>query len=323
MKAIQIASPGNVNVLQLQEINRPEPKAGEALLRMKAAGVNYIDIYQREGRYLVELPYVPGLEGSGVVEAVGPGVTEVKPGDRVAYTMSAGSYAEFNVVPAASLIPLPKEMSFEEGAAFPLQGMTAHYLVHEFYRIKAGDTVLIHAAAGGVGLLLVQWVKHLGAKVIGTVSTPEKAKIAMQAGADHTILYTQQDFVTEVKKLTQDQGVDYIIDGVGQSTFTKDLDAIRVRGHICLFGSSSGTANPLEPNSLQAKSITLSGGALWNYLRTREELLQRSNDVLAAIREGWLKLKIDHVLPLEQAAEAQTLLEGRKTVGKVVLKIGG
>jgi NADPH:quinone reductase len=169
---------------------------------------------------------------------------------------------------------------------------------------------------------LVQWVKHLGATVIGTVSTPEKAKIATEAGADHTILYNQQDFVTEVKKLTQDKGVDYIIDGVGQSTFTKDLEAIRVRGHITIFGSASGTALPLEPNSLQTKSITISGGALWNYLRTREELLQRSNDVLAAIRAGWLKLKIDHVIPLEQAAEAQTLLEGRKTMGKVILKIG-
>jgi NADPH2:quinone reductase len=321
MQAIQMTQYGEADVLQLKNLPTPKPKSGEALVRLKAAGINFIDIYQRRGRYSVTLPYIPGLEGAGVVEAIGEGVHEVKPGDRVAYTGQAGSYAEYNVVPVSQLIPLPEEITFEQGAAFPLQGMTAHYLLYDFYSIAPNDTVLIHAAAGGVGLLLVQWAKHLGARVIGTVSTPEKAKLVHAAGADHVILYTQQDFVAEAKKLTNNKGVDYIIDGVGKDTFTRDLDAVRVRGHICLFGSASGPAELLAPNSLQDKSITLSAGRLWNHLQTREELLHRAHAVLTGIRQGWLKLKIDHVLPLEQAAEAQRLLEGRQTTGKVILQI--
>lgn len=321
MKAIQIKQNGDISVLQMQDLTQPQPGKGEALVHLKAAGLNFIDIYMRVGRYPRQLPFTPGLEASGIVAQVGPGVTEVKVGDRVAYTGNIGSYAEYNVVPAAQLIPLPKELSFEQGAAFPLQGMTAHYLLHEYYRVKPGDYVLVHAAAGGVGLLLVQWLKHLQAKVIGTVSTEDKAKIARAAGADHVILYTQQDFVAETKKITGDKGAAYIIDGVGKSTFTKNLEAVCDRGWICIFGSASGPAEPLAPNALQAKSLTLSGGSLFNYLNTREELLRRAQDVLKGLREGWLKLRIDHVFSLEQAAEAQRALEGRQTVGKVILKI--
>lgn len=322
MRAIRINKNGDANVLQLETLAIPHPGPGEALVKLKAAGLNFIDIYMREGRYPTPHPFTPGREGAGIVEAVGEGVSVVKPGDRVAYTGSIGSYAEYSVVKADQLIPLPTEISFEQGAAFPLQGMTVHYLVNEYYPIKPETHVLVHAAAGGVGLLLVQWIKHLGAKVIGTVSTEEKAQVAKEAGADYIINYTKQDFVEEVKKITANKGVDYIIDGVGKTTFQKDLEAIRTRGTICIFGAASGPADPIVPNSLQAKSITLTGGMLFNYLSTREELLRRARDVLDAIHQGWLNLKIDHVYSLEQAAEAQRMLEGRKTMGKVILKIG-
>jgi NADPH2:quinone reductase len=322
MKAIQIAQNGDASVLTIQNLPQPQPGKGEALVRLKAAGLNFIDIYMRVGRYPRPLPYTPGLEAAGIVEQVGEGVTAVKPGDRVAYTGNIGSYAEFNVVKADQLIPLPEGLSFEQGAAFPLQGMTAHYLLHEYYQVKPGDYVLVHAAAGGVGLLLVQWLKHLKAKVIGTVSTEAKAKIVREAGADHVILYTQQDFVEETKKITGGQGVAFIIDGVGKSTFTKDLEAVRTGGWICLFGAASGTAEPLAPNNLQAKSLTISGGSLFNYLNTREEILYRAAAVLKGVQEGWLNLKIEHIFPLEEAALAQSKLEGRETVGKVILKIG-
>ncbi|MBN9287878.1 MAG: NADPH:quinone reductase [Gammaproteobacteria bacterium 39-13] len=322
MKAIRITKNGDASVLELQDLPQPKPGPGEALVRLKAAGLNFIDIYIRSGRYARPLPHTPGLEGAGIVEAIGDGVTEVVVGDRVAYAGTMGSYAEFNLIKAANLIPLPNEITFEQGAAFPLQGMTAHYLLHEYYPIKKGDHVLVHAAAGGVGLLLVQWLKYWGATIIGTVSTETKANIAREAGATHLIRYTEQDFVEQTKALTDGKGADYIIDGVGKSTFDHDLEAVRYRGTICLFGSSSGPANPLAPNSLQTKSITLCGGSLFNYLNTREELLKRANDVLQGLREGWLKLKIDHVFPLEHAIQAQQLLEGRQSTGKVILKIG-
>lgn len=321
MQAIRISQYGDVNVLQMQTLPIPKPGPDEALVKLHAAGLNFIDIYMRTGRYPHDLPFTPGLEGAGVVEAIGDEVTDMKVGDRVAYTGQIGSYAEYNVVKASKLIPLPASISFELAASFPLQGMTVHYLVNEYYPIKANDHILVHAAAGGVGLLLVQWLKHLGATVIGTVSTAEKAEIARQAGADHLINYTTEDFVLEVKKLTQNKGADYIIDGVGKTTFTKDLDAVKRRGHICLFGSASGPADPLLPNTLQSKSITLSGGSLFNYINTREELLKRANDVLNGITAGWLNFKIDHVLPLAEAVEAQSMLENRKTSGKVLLKM--
>jgi len=323
MRAIQVKQFGDVNVLHMEELNKPEPKAGEALVSLHTAGLNFIDIYMRMGvsRFEVALPFIPGREGAGIIEAVGAGVTDVKPGDRVAFQGQVGSYAEYICVKAGSLIPLPDDISFELGAAFPLQGMTAHYLVHEYYRIQPGDNVLVHAAAGGVGLLVVQMLKKMGARVIGTVSTEEKARIAQAAGAHDVILYTQQDFAAECLKLTNGKGVDYIIDGVGKTTFNKDLEAVRTAGWICIFGSASGPADPVLPNSLQAKSITLSGGALAVHVNTREKLLRRANDVIRAMREGWLEFKIDHVFPLDQAKEAQHLLESRQTTGKVILKI--
>src|SRR5262249_51749649 len=265
---------------------------------LRAAGLDFTDVYPNHGEYSSSVPFTPGYDGAGIIDAVGEGVKEFKAGDRVAYTGHLGTYAEASVVPASKLIPLPFDLSFEEGAAFPLQGMTAHYLIHEYRLPNPGDTVLIHAAAGGMGWLLVQWAKHLGARVIGTVSSEEKAKIAKEAGADEVIIYSKQDFVQESKKLTNGKGPIYIIDGVGKDTFTKDLEAVANRGHITLFGSASGPADPLMPNSLQMRSITVSGGSLFNFLDSREELLMRANDVLQGIKQGWLKLKIDHVLPL-------------------------
>jgi NADPH2:quinone reductase len=323
MKAIRVHEYGAPSVLRLEEIPTPTPGPGQALMRLMVAGVNFVDIYQRRGGYPVSLPFIPGREGAGVVEAVGEGVTTVKPGDRVAFTGQPGGYAEATVVPADSLIALPEDLSFEQGAAFPLQGMTAHYLLHEFRRPKQGDSVLIHAAAGGMGLLLVQWARHLGARVFGTVSTEEKAKAAREAGANEVIFYMQRDFVAEIKRLTGGRGVDLIVDGVGKSTFPGDLEAVALRGHIVIFGAASGPADPIVPNALMARSITVSGGSLGNYLLTREELLRRAGDVVAGIRAGWLRLRIAKVLPLAEAAEAHRLLEGRHTIGKLLLSVRG
>lgn len=319
MKAIQMSQYGGPEVLQLREIQIGKPGKGQALVRVKAAGVNFIDVYQRKGIYPVKLPYIPGLEGSGIVESVGEGVTNVKPGDRVAYVHEPGSYAELNLVQAEYLIPLPSELSFEQGAAFPLQGMTAHYLLHEFRKVKPNDVILIHAAAGGMGLLLVQWAKHLGARVLGTTSTAEKAKIAKDAGADEVILYTQKDFVTEVKRITNNHGADLIIDGVGKTTFTGNLEAAALRGNIVIFGAASGPADPISPNSLMSRSLTISGGTLFNYILSREELMKRAKAVMEGMLQGWLKLRMDHTFPLEKAAEAHQKLEGRKTTGKLLL----
>lgn len=323
MQAIYITENGDASVLRMQRRPKPIPKKGEALIKLRTAGLNFIDIYMREGNPVIPipLPFIPGVEGCGIVEEIGGEVTEVKPGDRVAYVGHLGSYAEYIAVPAAELIPLREEMSFDEGAAFALQGMTAHYLVHDIYPVKPGDTVLVHAASGGVGLLTVQWLKHLGAKVIGTVSTAEKGAVAKKAGADHVIIYTETDFVAETKRLTNGIGVDYIIDGVGKTTLTKDLDAVRKHGSICIFGLSSGSAEPIEAHKLQMNSIKLCGGGLMNYLTSRDELLKRAGKVMDAIIEGWLKLNISHVFPLAQAAEAQHLLENRQTTGKLILKI--
>lgn len=323
MKAIQMSEYGGPEVLKFRDVQIGKPSKGQALIRIKAAGVNFIDIYQRRGTYPVSLPYIPGLEASGVVEAVGEDVRNVKPGDRVAYVHEPGSYAEKNLVRAENLIPLPLDLSFEQGAAFPLQGMTAHYLVHEFHKIKPSDTVLIHAAAGGMGLLLVQWVKHLGARVIGTVSTEEKAKIAKRAGVDDVIFYTKQDFVSEVSRLTNKHGADLIIDGVGKTTFAGNLEAAALRGKIVIFGSASGPADPVSPNAFMKRSLTVSGGSLFNYILNTEELMVRAKAVIEGIQKGWLKLHIDHVFPLEKAAEAQQKLEERKTFGKVILKTTG
>jgi NADPH2:quinone reductase len=322
MKAIKISSHGAADVLKYSDSEpKPIPAAGQALIKIHAAGLNFVDIYQRRGTYPVPLPFIPGLEASGVVEEVGPGETVARAGDRVAYTGHLGSYSEFTVISDDRLILLPKDMSFEHGAAFPLQGMTVHYLINDFRKPKPGDTVLVHAAAGGVGLLLVQWAKHLGARVIGTVSTEEKARAAAEAGADQVIIYTKQDFVSETMRITNGRGAQLIIDGVGKSTFTGDLEAVSLRGHIVIFGSASGPADPVLPNSLGARSISISGGSLGNFIATREDLVRRSGDVLKAIKEGWLKLRIDRVLPLADAVEAHRLLEGRQSKGKIVLKV--
>jgi NADPH2:quinone reductase len=299
----------------------PEPVVDDALVRIHAAGLNFADVQQRRGLYPVSLPFVPGLEAAGIVESVGENVTDVRPGDRVAYAGHLGSYSEYTVIKASRLLKLPSDLSFEEGAAFPLQGMTAHFLLHDYRKVKYGDTVLIHAAAGGVGLLLVQWAKRLGALVVGTVSSEEKASAVRDAGADHVIIYTDRDFVQEVKRLTEDKGAQLILDGVGRATFAGDLEAVAVRGHIVIFGSSSGPADPVSPNTLMARSISLSGGNSSNFIGTRRDLLRRCRDVLKGIQEGWLRLRIDHVLPLSEAAEAHRLLEGRRTVGKVVLTL--
>jgi NADPH:quinone reductase len=322
MKAIQIAEYGGPEVLKIQDVQAPKPGQGEALIRVKMAGVNFIDIYQRRGRYPVKLPYIPGVEGSGIVEAVGQDVQSVKPGDRVAYVHTPGSYAEQALVKAENLIPLPPELTFEQGAAFPLQGMTAHYLLHEFRKVKSQEVVLIHAAAGGMGLLLVQWAKHLGARVFGTTSTPEKAKIAKEAGADEVILYTKQDFATEVKRLTHGQGAHLIIDGVGKTTFPGNMQAAARRGNIVIFGAASGAADPISPNVFMEHSLTVSGGSLFNYILDRKELFARAQAVIEGIQQKWLKLRIDHLFSLEKAADAHRMLEDRKTAGKLLLKTG-
>ena len=324
MKAIRMEKYGDADVMKLtDDAPKPAPAAGQVLVKIHAAGVNYVDTYQRRGLYPVTLPYIPGLEAAGTVEALGKGAEGLSIGDRVAYTGHPGSYSEYTVIEADRLIRLPDALAFEQGASVPLQGMTAHYLLHAFRKPGPGDTVLVHAAAGGVGGLLVQWAKHLGATVIGTVSTEEKARIAKEAGADHVILYIKQEFVSETKRLTNGRGADLVLDGVGKTTFSNSLEAAAVRGHVVIFGSASGPADPIQPNALMARSISLSGGSLGNFTAARKELLERSGAVLDGIKEGWLKLRIDRVLPLADAAEAHRLLEGRKTMGKIVLKIGG
>ena len=322
MKAIQVEQLGGPEVLKLEDIAPiEEPGPGQAVVRVVAAGVNFMDVGQRRGTYPREVPFTPGVEGAGVVESVGEGVTNVKPSERVAFTGVPGAYGEAVVADAWRLIPLPDDFTFEQGAAFPLQGMTAHYLIHEFRKPKPGDFVLVHAAAGGMGGLLVQWARHLGATVIGTTSTEEKARTAREAGAEHVIVYTDEDFVAETKRITEGHGADLLIDGVAKSTFKGDLEAVAIRGHIVIFGAASGPAEPVSPNALMARAVSLSGGSLQNFIRTREELMRRANDVIEGIRQGWLKLNIGAVLPLEQAQQAHRLLESRQTQGKLVLSV--
>lgn len=323
IKTVEIEQYGAAQELVLRERELALPGQGEALIRIAAIGVNFVDIYWRTGFDPQPLPLVPGLEASGVVETVGPGVDGVKPGDRVAFARQPGTYAEACVVPADSLLALPDEMSFEQGAAFPLQGLTAHYLIHDFRKPQPGDVVLIHAAAGGVGLLLVQWARHLGARVIGTVSSPEKEEAVRQAGADDVILYTEQDFAAETLRLTGGRGADLIIDGVGKSTFLGNLQAAAIRGHIVIFGAASGPAEPISPNALMGRSLTLSGGDLRHFLQSREELLRRADEVIGGLLTGWLQQRVFQVFPLAQAAQAHLALEGRQTIGKVLLSTEG
>lgn len=320
MKAVRVHKYGGPEVLTLEEIPVPEPKAGEARVKIEASGVNYIDIYQRTGLYPLQTPFTLGTEGAGIVDVVGPNVTEVKKGERVGYASIPGSYAEYAIVPAARLVPIPTNIDARTAAALMLQGMTAHYLTHSTYALKKGDTALVHAAAGGVGLLLIQIAKQLGATVIGTVSTEAKAKLAKEMGADHLILYTQSDFLAEVKKLTDGRGVNVVYDSVGQTTFDKSLDCLRPRGYLVLFGQSSGPVPPFDPGKLAAKgSLFLTRPSLPHYTLERSELLQRANDVFNWTATGKLKVRIDKTFPLAEVAEAHRQLEGRKTTGKVIL----
>jgi NADPH:quinone reductase len=320
MKAIRVHKTGGPEVLVLDEIPIPEPKSGEARIKIEAIGVNFIDIYHRTGLYPLATPFTLGMEGTGVVDAVDDGVTEVKKGDRVAYCMVVGSYAEYTIVPAWKLAPVPAGVDAKSAAALMLQGMTAHYLTHNTYALKKGEMVLVHAAAGGVGLLLVQIAKYLGATVIGTVSTEAKASLAREAGADHTILYTQSDFAEEVKRLTGGLGVHVVYDSVGQSTFNKSLDCLRPRGYMALFGQSSGPVAAFDPALLVAKgSLFLTRPSLIHYTLSRAELLQRATDLFTWTASGKLKVRIDKMLPMSEAAEAHRQLEGRKTTGKVLL----
>lgn len=320
MKAIQVARVGTPEVLTLVEVPVPDPKSNEALVQIKAAGVNFIDVYFREGRYPAPLPFVNGQEAAGIVVAVGPDVTTLRLGDRVAYTGLLGSYAEYAAVPADRLVKIPAELDFEQAAAAMLQGMTAHYLSHSTYPIKNGETALIHAAAGGVGLLLVQMAKRLGARVIATAGSEEKAQLARDAGADEVIIYTEQDFETETKRLTSDQGVHVVYDGVGKDTFARDLNVLRPRGYLVLFGGASGAVPPFDLLELTKHgSLFVTRPTLQDYAAHREELEQRSNEVLQMIVRGDLKLRIYKKYPLEDVRQAHHDLEGRKTTGKLLL----
>jgi len=320
MKAVRIHAPGGPEVLKYEDVPEPQPKAGEAVVKVDAAGLNYIDVYYRSGQYKAELPMTLGLEAGGTVTAVGPNVTEVRVGDKVAYTGVAGAYAQYAAVPAQRLVVLPAGVSTRQGAAAMLQGMTAHYLACSTYPLKRGDTCLVHAAAGGVGLLLCQIAKMRGARVIGTVSTEAKAKLAREAGADEVILYTTQDFEAEVKRLTSGRGVQVVYDSVGKTTFEKGLSCLAPRGLMALYGQSSGPIGTFDPQVLNQKgSLFLTRPSLGHHVATREELLQRAGEVLGWIRDGKLRLRTEFEFPLKDAAEAHRALEGRKTTGKVLL----
>ena len=320
MRAIRIHNHGGLEVLVYEDVPVPEPKAGEARVKIEASGVNFIDIYHRIGLYPMNRPCILGSEAAGIVDAVGEGVSEVKQGDRVAYAMIPGSYAEYAVVPAVKLVPVPDDIDAKSAAGIMLQGMTAHYLTHSTYPLQKGDTALVHAAAGGVGLLLVQVAKLLGGKVIGTVSTQAKADLAHRAGADEIILYTQADFLAEVKRITNGQGVHVVYDSVGASTFEKSLDCLRPRGYLVLFGQSSGPVAAFDPAKLAAKgSLFLTRPSLAHYALTRTELLRRATDLFDWMQAGKLTLRIEESLPLQDAREAQQLLEKRKTTGKLIL----
>ena len=320
MKAIRVHQYGGLDVLKYEEVPAPEPGEGEARVKVEAAGVNFIDIYHRIGRYQGSLPLTLGQEAAGTVEAVGPGVKEVKVGDRVTFASVQGTYAEFAVAPAWRLVPVPAGVDLRTAAAVLLQGMTAHYLTHSTYPLKAGETALVHAAGGGTGQLLVQIAKRCGARVIGTVSTEEKAVLAREAGADEVIHYTQVEFDAEVKRLTNNAGVDVVYDSVGKDTFDKSLNCLRRRGYMVLYGASSGAVPPLDPQVLNSKgSLFLTRPFLGHYTADRAELASRVNDLFQWIAAGELKVHIDKTFPLAEAAEAHRYLEGRQSKGKILL----
>lgn len=320
MKAVRIHQTGGPEVLRLEEVPIPKPGEGQVLVRLEAVGVNFTDIYSRRSQQASALPAIIGQEGAGAVEAVGPRVTEVRIGDRVTYTGVHGSYAEYVVAPTWRLVAVPAGMEARRAAATMLQGMTAHYLTRTTYPLKPGDTALVHAAAGGVGQLLVQMAKQRGARVIGTVSTEEKTKLARRLGADEVILYTKIDFEAEVKRLTGGRGVQVVYDSVGRDTFEKSLNCLALRGMMVLYGQSSGAVPPMDPQVLNAKgSLFLTRPSLVHHTHTREELLQRAGDVLSWVQSGVLKLMIDRTFPLAEAAAAHRYLESRASMGKLLL----
>lgn len=320
MQAIQITQTGGPETLVYTELPTPTPKPGEALVKVEAAGVNFIDVYFREGRYPAALPFIPGQEAAGAVVAVGEGVTAVAPGDRVAWCGIPGTYAEFAVAPAARLVRIPDDVAATDAAAAMLQGMTAHYLSHATYAIQPGDTVLIHAGAGGTGLLLTQMAKRHGARVFTTVSTEAKAAISRAAGADEAILYTQCDFAAEVKRLTGNSGLPVVYDSVGKSTFEQSLACLRPHGTMVLFGAASGPVPPFDLIRLSTMgSLFITRPTLKDYIATREDLESRAGDVLAWLADGSLKLTTEHTYPLREAAQAHRDLESRNTTGKVIL----
>jgi NADPH2:quinone reductase len=320
MRAVRIHEYGGLEVLRLEDVPLPEPGPGEARVKLQASGVNFIDIYQRTGQYPLPLPLILGGEAAGVVDAVGPGVEDLRPGDRVVYASHPGAYAEYAVVPAWKLVRVPDSLDIRQAAAVMLQGLTAHYLTHSTYPLKPGDVALVHAAAGGVGHLLVQIAKQRGARVIGTVSTEEKARLARESGADEVIVYTKADFEAEVKRLTGGRGVDVVYDSVGQATFDKSLNCLRPRGMMVLFGQSSGRVPPFDPQILNVKgSLFLTRPSLGPYIADRAELLWRANDLFTWLASGQLQVRIDQVFPLAEAAQAHRHLEERRTKGKVLL----
>ncbi len=320
MKAIRIYETGGPDVLKFEEIAMPSPGEGEVLVKLEVAGLNFIDIYHRTGIYPMAHPFTPGLEGAGIVEAVGEKVSLFRVGDRVAYGSHLGAYAEYAVVPEEKVVPVPKNLSMDKAVAAMLQGMTAHYLAFSTYPLKKGETTLIHAAAGGVGLLLVQMAKRAGATVVGTVSTDEKAQLAKDAGADHIIFYKDTDFESETKRITDGRGVDVVYDSVGIATFEKSLNILRPRGYMVLFGQSSGVVPPFNLGVLNQKgSLYITRPSLFHYISNRDDLLWRTKELFAWIEDGSLSLRIDRLLPLAEAAQAQTLLAARKTAGKVLL----
>ena len=320
MKAMQVQKSGGPEVLTLVDLPALKPKPNEAIVKVSAAGVNYIDVHIREGLYPSSLPFVIGQEASGIVSEIGADVKSFKPGDRVAYTGIRGSYAEYAAVPADRLVLLPPGISEQQAAAAMLQGMTAHYLLYDTYPLKKGETALIHAAAGGVGLLLVQMAKNIGARVIATAGTEEKAKLARAAGADEVILYAQQDFEVETKRLTDGKGVHVVYDGVGKTTFDKDLNVLRPRGYLVLFGAASGPVPLFDVGKLAQKgSLFVTRPTLVHYMAAHEELQKRATDVLTMIATGKVKLRIEHIYPLREAQQAHRDLEGRKTTGKLLL----
>jgi NADPH2:quinone reductase len=320
MKAIQVKQTGPIEAMELVELPVPQPKADDAVVKLSASGVNFIDVYNREGRYKVPLPFVLGQEGAGTVTAVGSDAKSVKVGDRVAWAAQLGAYAEYAAVSADRLVPIPTGVTDQQAAAAMLQGMTAHYLSHATFPLKAGQTALVHAAAGGVGLLLTQMAHNLGARVIATVSTEEKATLAREAGADEIILYSQSDFEAETKRITGGKGVDVVYDSVGKTTFEKGLNILKPRGMMVLFGGSSGAVPPFDLIALSQKgSLFVTRPTLGHYTLTRDELVERSSSVLGMVSTGKLKLRIEHVYPLADARQAHRDLEGRKTTGKLLL----